>query len=176
MTYDTFTTLIIGISVFALLYTMYIYILESSQPPIIIKLRNDLRDIKNDLLSMKNPEKELGDQDVLQLIRRLNPDYVYDANSTYTINKKYLYVCTKYDPNFSEKENYTIILFTLLHEVAHIMTPEYGHTKNFWQNFKVILEHARSIGVYTMDMESIVAKGDYSHCGLKIDKSYSPYD
>ena len=44
----------------------------------------------------------------------------------------------KYDPNFTNEENYAIILFTILHEIAHIMTPSVGHDSNFWQNFQVI--------------------------------------
>jgi len=172
---DTFSNIILIISLSALLYALYIVYIESTQPPIIFKLRNDLKKIKIDLVNMENPEKELNDPDVLQLINRLNPDYLYTSDSTYTINKKYIYVCTKLDSNFSYEENYKIILFTILHEVGHIMTPSIGHDQNFWQNFGVLINHAKTLGLYDTPMEQILENRDYNHCGLTIDKTYSPF-
>jgi len=39
-------------------------------------------------------------------------------------------------------------MFVVLHELAHIMTDEYGHPTEFWNNNKFLLKEAISAGVY----------------------------
>lgn len=38
--------------------------------------------------------------------------------------------------------------FVLLHELAHIATPERGHTPTFWDNFRVLLHLATRKGLF----------------------------
>ena len=59
-------------------------------------------------------------------------------------------------------------MFVAIHELAHIMTDETGHTPKFWNNMKYLLLEASSIGIYS--------PVDYSnnpvmYCGMKIDSS-----
>ena len=42
-----------------------------------------------------------------------------------------------------------LILFVAIHEIAHVMTDEVGHTPKFWANMKYLLEQGEKIGVYT---------------------------
>ena len=35
-----------------------------------------------------------------------------------------------------------------IHEIAHVMTDEVGHTKKFWNNMRYLLEEGEKIGVY----------------------------
>ena len=55
--------------------------------------------------------------------------------------------------------------FVVLHELAHIMTKSIGHTKEFWNNFKFLLQNAADIGVYTpIDYK----RKPKEYCGMKI--------
>jgi threonine aldolase len=39
-------------------------------------------------------------------------------------------------------------MFVMIHELAHVMTHEVGHTKLFWDNMKFLLEQGEKTGVY----------------------------
>lgn len=63
----------------------------------------------------------------------------------YTVNKgKEIRVCLR-DENdkFIEKD---VVLFIVLHEIAHIVTDSYGHTTEFWDNYKKLEKYARMHG------------------------------
>ena len=40
------------------------------------------------------------------------------------------------------------VLFVVIHELAHIMTHEVGHTPLFWNNMKYLLEVGEKVGIY----------------------------
>ena len=40
------------------------------------------------------------------------------------------------------------MMFVVLHEMAHLATESIGHTSEFWENFKWILEESINIGIY----------------------------
>jgi len=54
----------------------------------------------------------------------------------YTIDKNEIFVCVD---NFDSFES---LLFMTLHEVAHTITAETGHTEKFWSNFRKLLHIA----------------------------------
>jgi predicted metal-dependent hydrolase len=61
-------------------------------------------------------------------------------------------------------------MFVAIHEIAHIMTLSVGHTEEFWQNFKFLLEHAVQLGIYEpIDYK----KNPKNYCGMTI--SDNPY-
>eukprot|EP00873_Tetraselmis_striata_P026981 jgi/Tetstr1/447245/TSEL_034682.t1 len=67
-------------------------------------------------------------------------------------------------------ERFNTLMYVILHEIAHLVTAEIGHTKLFWDNFRWILDEADKIGVYR--------KVDYSkepeeYCGIHINSSAS---
>ncbi len=58
--------------------------------------------------------------------------------------------------------------FVIIHELAHVMTPEVGHTKLFWENMGYLLRKASEIGIYKYY--------DYGakpirYCGVTIDST-----
>ena len=59
-------------------------------------------------------------------------------------------------------------MFVAIHEIAHIMTPEIGHTKIFWNKFSFLLRQAIKIGVYR---RSNFKKNPTEYCGTKITDS-----
>jgi hypothetical protein len=95
-----------------------------------------------------------------------------DATS-YTINKgDVIGICLR--EKQSGKNNFhdiDDIKFVLLHELAHIVTPEYSHTPLFWTNFRFLLEFCKSNGLYhTPDY----ASRNVNYCGTTI--TYNPMD
>lgn len=67
-----------------------------------------------------------------------------------------------------EIERFNTLMYVVLHEIAHLVTEEIGHTPRFWVNFRWILDEAEAAGVY--------AKVDYSrepeeYCGININSS-----
>jgi hypothetical protein len=55
-----------------------------------------------------------------------------------------------------------------VHELAHIMTTEIGHTPLFWSNFRFLLREAVDIGLYKK-VDYFKEPSDY--CGIKINSS-----
>ena len=119
-----------------------------------------------------NPKFRSLDPDIAQLIRRLDVDNIVDGGYTHTISKTRIKICVTPDPNFSDEENYDTILFTTIHELAHIMTPEWGHGVNFWQNFDVLISIAREIGIFKGLVN--LHETTYTHCEHTMDEHYLP--
>lgn len=57
------------------------------------------------------------------------------------------------------------LMFVALHELSHLATKSIGHTKEFWDNFKFILQESEKIGIYRpVDYK----KNKTNYCGMKI--------
>jgi hypothetical protein len=67
-------------------------------------------------------------------------------NIAYTENKRNVYVCIR--GSNGDLDHVNTCMYTLLHELAHICTDDWGHTDTFWDNFKFLLELAVKAGVY----------------------------
>ena len=118
--------------------------------------------------------QEYGDQDnVKRLVEKFNPQKIYEILPTseytaYSENKgEKLAFCVE-----TEKENgkgYMVDLNTMtyvaMHELAHIMTESIGHSEEFWQNYKFLLEIAKSMNIYDpIDYK----KTPVRYCGMNI--------
>jgi predicted metal-dependent hydrolase len=111
--------------------------------------------------------------DIIRLKENYDPESVSEGSSengytSYSVNKgeKIILCLRQKDTNELVPKN--VILYVTIHELAHLMTSEVGHTKTFWNNFKFILQEAVDIGIYN--------KTDYSkepakYCGIKITSS-----
>ena len=68
------------------------------------------------------------------------------SSLAYSLNKDSIYVCLRApdgslpDPNAA--------MFVLLHELAHVACVSYGHTPEFWETMKYLLEVAHALGFY----------------------------
>jgi len=124
---------------------------------------------KLDLL-MENLEKTHPSDDprIVMLKKNYNPNRFKegDENSGYTsysINKgEQIVLCLR---NKNKLVDINTMMFVVLHEFAHLATKSIGHTDEFWDNFKWILEESINIGIYI--------KADYNkkaveYCGMKI--------
>lgn len=125
-----------------ILLASYYGIRAHTQPASIVRVRRDaalLRDVVSQL-----PEL---DPDIKQLVRRFDETKIIGGSETYTLYKKRIVLCIENDTNFSEEDNHVVRLLGVIHEMAHVMTPEYGHGDNFWQNFGILMHQAELTGI-----------------------------
>ena len=86
----------------------------------------------------------------------------------YSVNKgDELSLCIR-DKKTNKFLDKNTIMFVAIHEVAHIMTKETGHTKKFWANMKFLLEKAIEAGYYYPVNYSMTPM---NYCGLEIDST-----
>jgi len=64
------------------------------------------------------------------------------SNNTFTLDKKYIFICLK-------NKNLNTLMYVAIHELAHIVSKEYGHTTEFIMHFQDLLKKAIELGVYT---------------------------
>jgi hypothetical protein len=63
-----------------------------------------------------------------------------------------------------------LLKFVMLHELAHIITPELEHTPLFWNNFRFLLDFCAKYDLYRSDNYTI---NNTMYCGMKIE--YNPF-
>lgn len=84
-------------------------------------------------------------------IRPLHPEMVdhiilLEDTKSYTINKKKVYLCLK-DEN-GEYYNENMLIFVAIHELAHVICDEIGHTDKFQNIFQELLTKATDLQIY----------------------------
>lgn len=84
-------------------------------------------------------------------LERVNSEKVkdlrfFEGDKSYTINKKNVYICLKDENGGYYDEN--MLTYVALHELAHSLCDEIGHTEKFHKIFDQLLEKARQEGVY----------------------------
>ena len=103
--------------------------------------------------------------------RNFKPDRIKegidDPNYTsYSINKgEQIVLCLRTNNKLMDLNT---MMFVVLHELAHICTESIGHTKEFWDNFKWILEESINIGVYKKQDFKL---NNVEYCGMTITDS-----
>jgi len=119
-------------------------------------------------------DKYPNDPRVIMLARNFNPKRVVETlpTSEYTAYSEgkgsKLAFCLRKHKHEMELIDINTLTFVALHELSHLMTSSIGHKKEFWDNFKFMLDNAQDAGVYTpVDY----AKNPKEYCGLTIDSN-----
>ena len=111
-----------------------------------------------------NYENQTEDDDVLRLVdkvRQVDPkvddivDHLkfFEGRKSYTINKKYVHIC-KNDKNGKLYQENQLVL-VLLHEIAHALCDEVGHTDKFSRILDDLLAKAARKKVYNPNIPHI---------------------
>lgn len=82
----------------------------------------------------------------------------YEDNKSYTINKQKVYLCLKDDQD--EYYPMNMLMYVAIHELAHVLCNEIGHTPKFHSIFSDLLLRATEIGIYDPDIPVI-----QNYCG-----------
>lgn len=99
-------------------------------------------------LHLQHPTNPL----VKQLHQRYRHTKVFESNNheTFTLNKgEQIVMCLRdYSKQQKIHDDFNLLVFVGLHELAHIMSTSTQHTDEFWKNFKFILRCAAEMDMY----------------------------
>ena len=118
-------------------------------------------------LGKKYPQRD----NCKRLVENFNPTAIKEILPTskytaYSENKgEKLAFCTTVSKTNDTLIDPNTLLFVATHEIAHIMTKSVGHTDEFWQNFKFLLQHAAELNLYTPEDYK---KKPKQYCGMEI--------
>jgi hypothetical protein len=88
-----------------------------------------------------------------------------DGVSSFTVNKgELISVCVRSKENHSQFHNHQLILFVIIHELAHIASTSFGHNDEFNINFKWLLKEAQNVGYIPIDY----SENPVTYCGVNV--------
>jgi hypothetical protein len=70
----------------------------------------------------------------------------YEDNKSYTINKRKIYLCLRDQKN--DYYSLNMLTYVSIHELAHVICDEVGHTPKFHKIFSELLDKAILLGLY----------------------------
>lgn len=119
-------------------------------------------------VGQRYPDRE----NVKKLVKNFNPTTIKETLPTseytaYSENKgeKIAFCLNKKKHDNNNLIDSNTLMFVAIHEIAHIMTTSIGHTEEFWNNFKFLLENAVELKIYTpVDYK----KEPEGYCGMDI--------
>jgi len=119
-------------------------------------------------VGQRYPDRE----NVKKLVKNFNPTTIKETLPTseytaYSENKgeKIAFCLNKKKHDNNNLIDSNTLMFVAIHEIAHIMTTSVGHTEEFWNNFKFLLENAVELKIYTpVDYK----KDPEGYCGMDI--------
>ncbi len=117
--------------------------------------------------------KHPANEDVVRLYQNFRADALEEGSpdsgyTSYSVNKgERIVLCIRQKgTNAFVDEN--VLMYVAVHELAHLMTKEIGHTTTFWDNFKFLLTEAMAQRLYTkVEFE----QKPEQYCGIHITSS-----
>ena len=136
---------------------------------ILDQLSQKLVDICNYSKNMQDISEERKDS-IQRLISNFKPDKIIEtmpgsSHVAYSVNKgTEISICIR-DKETNKFIDFNTIMFVAIHELAHIMTDETGHTPKFWDNMSFLLECGKQLNIYNpVDYQ----KHPINYCGKMI--------
>lgn len=139
---------------------------------------NTLATIKNNIkklvLHLKNniSQYDADKEYINNLVKRTKQINIMETpndekNTSYTINKGEKIVICLRSKFLSEIHDINTIMYVVIHELAHVGCPEYGHTPLFKKIFIFLLKESHKINIYTpVDYR----KKPQDYCGMTINE------
>jgi len=118
-------------------------------------------------VAKKYPNKE----NIKRLVKGYNPKKIYETLPTseytaYSENKgEKLAFCLDTEKQGGKLIDPNTLTFVAIHELSHIASESIGHTDEFWNNFKFMLEEAEEINIYSPEDYK---KKPKRYCGMNI--------
>ena len=103
-----------------------------------------------------------------------------ENDAAYVINKKNMSFCLQKSKDLTLPE-LNLITYVGIHELAHVMSNELGHGKEFIKNFEFLLEYAKNIEYYDPILKQVIPlfitlnklPTSDSYCGVSLENSIS---
>ena len=122
-------------------------------------------------LAQELKKKNEGNIDIERMINNFNPNNIVESEknnkfTSYSINKgeKTVY-CMRSRDDKNELVKLNTMMFVALHELAHTMSKSIGHTKEFWDNFRILLRNAIKLNIYKRVNYN---ENPVKYCGVEI--------
>jgi hypothetical protein len=119
-------------------------------------------------VNAKYPDKPC----IKRLVKKFNPKKIVETLPTseytaYSENKgqKIAFCLNKKKEDNNNLIDENTLMFVAIHEMSHVASETIGHNKEFWDNFKFLLEQARDAGLYNA-IDYSTNKQEY--CGMTI--------
>lgn len=181
---EYFTTEKIKSKIDGRFYKVLNYDDKSNAADIVAELNNFtlqlIKKLKKEYLEQDNITREgiKGREIAERLFSRYNPRSLQENEpvrmdrTSYVKNKgDVIGLCLRERKNKSFHDMDTL-KFVMLHELAHIVTPELEHTPLYWTNFKFLLEFSEKHGLYKSPRYDL---NNENYCGVLV--NYNPiYD
>lgn len=138
-----------------------------------IKSANMLAKIRYKLIKLAQHcyNKYPDDIRIKILKNRFNPNNITETGknskyTSYTVNKgDKIVMCLREKRGNNRLIDENTLTFVAVHEMSHIITKTIGHEKDFWENFKFMLNNAIEIGIYdNIDY----SKEPKKYCGIVV--------
>lgn len=138
------------------------------------KLRQNMAILINHLSKYKNTTYIKYKSNIEELENKVNGITIHETpeNSSYTsysVNKgDKLVFCVRSKKVSNQIHDINLLMYVTLHEMAHIATPEYGHTPLFKEIFAFLTQAATKTNIYKKIPFEI---DPHEYCGLIITNS-----
>lgn len=137
----------------------------------LIKKRCDelINHIKNDTSLMEQDEFKILTERYTSKQTEFSEKDKLSNYTSYTENKgDRIVFCMRQRNDNEDLIDLNTMMFVAIHEVAHIMTKDIGHHKDFWSNFKKLLKVSVDIGIYESEDYKATPR---SYCGMEINSN-----
>lgn len=141
---------------------------------IIAKIKNNINTIVNYLKNNKKeyPKEEYAIDNLVNRTKNLEiierPDDSEEYITSYTINKGEQMVLCLRSKLLSKIHDMNIIMYVVIHEMAHIASNNVGHDDEFKRNFIFLLKIAIMLNIYkNVDYE----KYPVNYCGMIVNEN-----
>ena len=138
---------------------------------LLAKVTQKMKDVVQ-YVKQKHPE----DPRTIRLVEGFDPKTISETLPTseltaYSENKgEKIAFCLNTTKEGNRLIDINTLTFVALHELSHVATESVGHTQEFWQNFKWVLQNAKDAKIYNpVDYK----KSPQEYCGMKINDN--PY-
>lgn len=126
-----------------------------------------IKHLQNNIKSFPNKNSY-----ILDLVKRTKQIYIMetpedDEFTSYTINKGEKIVFCIRSKILHEIHDMNTIMYVVIHELAHVACPEYGHTPLFKEIFKFLLIESNKIGIYKI---TNYTENPQNYCGMTINE------
>jgi hypothetical protein len=138
---------------------------------------NFMKHLRNKFLWERNGTPAQQDI-VLFLLNNYNPDSIIenapdsDINTSYVEDKGKVFAICLREKESGENKFIPIheLEFVVIHEMTHLGTRTIGHGKEFWRNFKFLLQEANDMGIH---IPTNYKNKPVRYCSLLV--NYSPF-
>ena len=132
-------TILYAIS-FIFLFTIYSRN-QHAPDPYLYDIVESVKPIFNQHKTFCGPLDMMNDRNVFNEIT------IKTSSKSYTVNKHTVYICVV-DPSTNKYYDKNTVVYVLIHELAHVLCDEVGHTDKYRDIFNGLISEATSLGIY----------------------------